>query len=234
MRKVLLFLMLAPLILFCREDTLYKKRINVVFGFDLSIPQRKSDKHVYDYRFPNEEYYSSKYSPLFISVIYQNAWNLNLTTDIKLYRKIYFQTGLNVMSCSSKSNNFGDSLVIYYHTLVNNATFTNKSYNFTMPMGLQYRFNKHFFATVGVMAISHSIIVQKETWYHNYSQVKPTTTNTYVDKDGPSFDFVKYLAVNVQLFPRTYFNLKLSTTTFKPDGFKENLYYSIGFTAFII
>ena len=195
------FLLLFQFVALSKEDTLmYKKRVNLTIGFDLSIPQKRSEVGFQDKSLFNS-LWATPIHPVYSSTLYQNAWNLSLNTDIRLYKKLYFQTGFYFSSLSNKTHYFGDSLGNYNHNEINTILLVNKIYSFIVPLQLQYRFNKYIFASVGITINAHTVLVQETTNYTNLLQVGSTDKNVagYPIGYGDFPFLIEQISTNIKL-----------------------------------
>ena len=240
MKKICFFLLLLPTLFYGNEDTLYKKRFNVNLGFNLSIPQQRNKMYLLEdpsYRpnaIPGVYYYNHVTKPIYGIFVRQNAFNMFLNANIKLYKKIYLQSGIDFIINVENRYYYGDSLSSGNGVWGNQSTSKITVYNFLIPLELQYRFNKYFFASSGVAGNFHTTLKEEDIFYKNNSHYLEEISN--IKNTYNSFDFflIKFITVNLKISSRVYLNFKVSNTTLSFDNFKNNLYYSVGVRFFVI
>ena len=242
MKKVLVISFLFPFLLLSQEDTLFKKRINLSMGLNLLIPQQRSTVFFIEnpLNSPNSNFNTNNASSrsIYGTFIHQNGWNFSFNADVKVYKKIYFQTGINLVASFYKDYIYSDSLYASNGVWGNSSIYANRMFNFSIPLGVEYRFNKYFFAAFGIVNNFYTMSKNVNTFYRrqtiNPNQEILSTSNTMNSFDITFFSS-QYLSLNFRLlnFSRTYLTIKIVNTSANLLS-KENLYYSIGIRFFII
>lgn len=239
MKKTCLLLLLVPFFALSREDTLLcKKKFNLTFDFNLSIPQRRNFNYIlqkpYDQPNGSPGIYLKDHETktIYDSFILKNALNFSLNAEFCLKKKLYFQTGINIIANFERASYYSDSLYLPNGTWGQEILSKITTYNFLIPVGLQYRFNKNVFGSVGISTNIYSLTKEKDVYYQVYQAGKGKSSSSMI------FIFPEaYIASNVRLFPRTYLNLKISYNYLSNNSISDfglNLYYTMGIKFFII
>lgn len=235
MKLLNILLFFAPLFIFSREDTLlYKKKFNLILGIDLSIPQHRNDFYYepnpsnepnVDGNNPYRIHHVTK--TIYNSSLLKNALNLSLNAEIRLMKKLYLQTSLNVICNFERNSRYSDSLYLSNGTWGTETISKITIYNFLIPIGVQYRFNNRIFASIGGAANVFTIKKEREMFYspQQWGTSKSSSSNLDI---FPSL----YIASNFRIIPRTFLNLKISNNLIINYGF--TIYYSIGLKFLII
>ena len=232
MKEVCLVLFFLPFMMYSKGDSLlYTKRFNLNVGFDLTIPQVRYVEGVITKGGPNGPV-ASLTDPLFDTYFNQNGFNFYVNAEIKLYKKLYIQSGFCLEVLRNKSFLFRDTLSYGNGVLVNAEVWQDITYNFRIPLGIQYRVKNYFFTTLGLSGYIFNISSVSDKLYHNSSLV--FSDYSFGTPHEP-ISFSYYFAGNLRVLPRTFINLGVSNAF--PDkytAFKDNLYYTIGVRFYVL
>ena len=200
----------------------------------MSIPQQRSFNYILQkpYDQPNGSSKSiyvidHETKTIYESFILQNALNLSLNAELWLAKKLYFQTGVNVISNFERNSYYSDSLYLGNGMWGRETLSKIAIWNFLIPIGLQYRISKNIFVTIGVSTNFFTSTKERDIYYGLYQvgNAKSFSNNFRILPEG-------YVGSNLHLLPRTYLNLKISYNSL--INFSFNVYYSIGVKFFII
>lgn len=224
---------LFPLFIYSKEDSLlYRKRFNLSLGANISIPQVRYVEGVQTQSYPNGAWFASPSKPIFNSNVTQNGFNFYVNTELKVYKKLYVQSGLGIEILSNKVTSFRDTLYSLNGMVGNTDITIFKAYNIIIPLGIQYRFKNYFFTTFGFTSCIYNISTVSDKIYRNSTLI----TSSFSSAPSPNFpDIHYYISGSIRMLPRTFLSLRISNTfPSKYNTFKDNLYYSIGIKFYII
>jgi len=210
---------------FATGDTLHTKKLNISLNANLLVPQTRNSEYVSDMSFPNSAFRATPTNSVYGTYTNKNAWSAAVYVDLKIYKKVYFQTGLSLSVYAYQSYAFGDSL---YHNkgMVGNVYKDNGTdVALSIPLGLSYRFKQFLFLSAGILVGAAGSNI--DSWAYYKTETQLTATEKLVQSTQRAL--IRYITLNVKNFKRTYLNLGITDTSWK----KDDIYYSLGAKFFV-
>ncbi|HTA63504.1 MAG TPA: hypothetical protein VK835_13655 [Bacteroidia bacterium] len=210
---------------FTKADTLlHNKRFNVGLSGGLVVVKKSNYFYFSTKSWPNTNLHASAEHPFVGNITYQNGWSAAVNISIKIYKKLYAQTGLNFTVTYLQSSFGGDSMIMYGNTWC--SSFQTKSAHVTgaLPLGLEFRFCKWVFLGAGFLVGLYARDVGN-TYYYNGTTLVGTARG-----GSNNGGVMPYTNINLRVLKRLYLNFGIVNTTWEKNG----LNYNIGARFFIL